>query len=227
MLPKDILHIIDNYNEPGIFVIVDYAICWFNGKRFESICTNLQSFVEILRDANGDIDESVLSWEIVTYENDLYCCVNSNVLIYKNRKFVSVKVPLLWNHPLRLFNSYPFMAKTTVNDISYFLTLNSKLEIIIENNVISTSQYLQWESRIFTYKNDIYIFGYDKNEKFNTITKQYTPISNTPFIGYDINLFNNKFYNIKKQKKYAIYDPEIDEWSLGEKNVSTRCIEYN
>ncbi len=38
MLPCDLMNIIEQYNEYGVFMNDEYEIYWFNGKRFEFWC---------------------------------------------------------------------------------------------------------------------------------------------------------------------------------------------
>ncbi len=70
MLPKDILKLIIDYNENGIFVLYNNEIKWFNGKRFE--VWNVFGL-----------------WEhFTTYKNKLYISYNLEWFVYKNKTFV-------------------------------------------------------------------------------------------------------------------------------------------
>ncbi len=193
MFPQDVSNIIDDYNEHGIFISLD-KIYWFNGKRFELWWESAY-------------------WIILTYEHDLYCydSYNKGVVLYRNKQFINVKLPSRWNHPLQLFNRFPFMS--ILHGIVYCMK-QGQLAIMNKNNINVLSKHKCRGSQIITCEDDIYVFGFIENQKFNTISKEYQTIPTSPFENYDIYLFNKKIYNFFSSTKYAIYDLEIGSWQI-------------
>ncbi len=196
MLPKDILSIIGQYDESGIFVVNNESIFWFNAKRLEYWCET----------------ENYL---ITSYCNDLYGRYNGEVYMYKNRKWEQIKVPQIWKHPLYLFRTNS--KQVILNDVVYRYDMNFERFDGKEIIELPTKIWRGFGISFHFYKNDIYYFGSAHNEKFSIIHQKWTEIATTPISNcyylMFMYLFNNKFYYFVGNKRYC-YDPEIDEWQL-------------
>ncbi len=196
MLPKDIMDIIDEYNEIGIFICYCKKIYWFNGKRFEIWCRSKYYYM-------------------LTYNNDLYYRKSKEILMYKNRRFEKVKVPEAWNHPLRVFSDG---KKLIDNDVYKYHWGKSVYKIINKHGqifILPQKNYPQYGLELLGYDNCLYYFGSGQNEKFvngkwDTIA-QYPNFKNQ----FDIYSFDGKFYAFEYNViDYYIYDSELDCWEL-------------
>ncbi len=108
MLPKDLLTIIENYNEEGIFIItrddsLKSKIYWFNGKRLEYF------FV-------GPYDGNAIgSYDGVLYSTDLSC----DYVVHKNKEWIlfNEKLP---NHINQMFDYFHFTSVNLDGIIHYY-----------------------------------------------------------------------------------------------------------
>ncbi len=195
MLPNDILSIIRNYNEPGIFVTLKQDIHWFNGKRLEYWCSSPFT-------------------PMITYNGDLYIW-DRYVRKYKNKRFDIIQNIFEWNHPLYKFWSTagPY---SICNNLIYQRNSNGFFELFDGDKIIKLPQknYPYIGLFMLNYVNDIYFFGSDCNEKFSTIDQKWTMIAQTPFQGQysDVYLFNDKFYNFNYDGTCNCYYPTRDYW---------------
>ncbi len=195
MIPKDIINIIDNYNETGIFVEYNGGIYWFNGTRFEYWCP--------LQDEN-----------ILTYENDLYYLANFKVFKYKNKDSIKVKVPKIWNHPLYLFSEwYGYVSQVIYQNKVYRHRYNSIIEMFDGKDVIRLPSKIEAACgvQILIYNQHIYSFG-TQNEKFDFKTQQWIKLKTSNCYGH-VYLFNNKLYRMERyDTTYYTYNVEFDTW---------------
>ncbi len=193
MLPKDIINIINNYNEIGIFVICFNKIYWFNGKRFEYWCP----------------------WQdaICTYENDLYYRLNHKVFQYNKNN--EIKVPQIWNHPLHLLaKKDECIAQVICQGQVYthhhcggFDRYDGKIITILPTKIYSgRGLYL------IVNGNYIYSFG-SMNERFDIITETWTALTCTvKFLDGIVYSMNDKIYQISDDLSYKIYNIELNLW---------------
>ncbi len=100
MLPKDISMIIDHYNEPGVFVVINNRIHWFNGKRFEYWCNPRLG-------------------TIATYQNNLYVRNSAGIWIYKNG-FIPMRIHKEWDE-LKIFGNRKYFQEVFFNGCVYGL----------------------------------------------------------------------------------------------------------
>ncbi len=186
MLPKDVTNLIVDYNETGIFVIIDFKIYWFNGKRLE---------FWIIKPIASDI---------LTYENNLYIKQCGELFIYTNKIWHNIEAPLMWNHPLYLFND-KYWSQVSLNGKVYRQTYSYRFEMFDgkQTTILERNGY---RSQLLAFNDDIYLFHGAISRKFNTITMQWSTLYNK------IYLFNEKFYCFPSTKTYNTYDPKNDIW---------------
>ncbi len=200
MLPKDILRLIDDYNEPGVFVIITYKIYWFNGKRFQYWC-----------------DFNIGT--ILTYQNDLYVRNYVGLCIYKNKSFHIIREKG-WNE-LKIFASDTSYLQVLVGkfiyEIGYHLTTMdlsfTKFDGINRINLLKKPHFSVF--KMILYKNEIFAFGNTYNEKFDLINNCWFPFARcTRYINYcHVYLFKDRFYAIKDKDAYVVYDPVTNCWN--------------
>ncbi len=201
MLPKDILRLIDDYNEPGVFVIsITYKIYWFNGKRFRYWC-----------DFNFGT--------ILTYQNDLYAMhYYTGLCIYKNNSFQQIIHKKGWNE-LKIFandKSYlQVLVGKFIYEIGYYPTIVdlsfTKFDGINRINLPKKPHFSVF--KMIPYKNEIFAFGQTHNEKFDLINNCWFPFATTPYINYcHVYLFKDRFYAIKDIDSYVVYNPVTNCW---------------
>ncbi len=211
MLPKDILNLIDNYNEDGVFIYRRGRIFWFNGKRTEP-------FGELFY-VSG----------ILTYNNNLYVRNYGTIHVYKNKKFHDVDVSTKWDHPLQIFKS---MNKILYNKRTYELRGQNLLYYInIEvfdgerTQLLPMKMYPQSGFKLFVYDNYLYCFGFRENEKFNFLTQKWELFATTPNHHHPICFFKGYFYIFTYDEQW-IYYPDLDTWK-NFLDAPTRCFQYN
>lgn len=192
MIPNVLLHLIDKYNENGIFINKDDKAYWFNGKRLE-FWTN--------------VDENT---EVFTHEKNLYS-LRSDLKIYKSKQFQSITIKRdIWNDSLNIKHQTCYFATALLNNLQYNSTGGGWLTIFDGKSNINTpsKKYLDYGYQLFAYNNHIYYFG-TKSERFNPITNIWTDIADCPVKDCPrIYFVNNCFY---ANTEYVYY-PDIDKW---------------
>ncbi len=199
MLPKDVSMIIDHYNEPGVFVIIDNKIQWFNGGRFEYWC-NYPKFGRT----------------IATYQNNLYLRIYAGILIYKNG-FMPIRINKEWDE-LRIFGNRKYVQEVFFNGCVYgldwvscgpnlkFTMFNGKKTIKLPDKPTFSTM------KMIIYKTEIFVFGPTQNEKFDVIRNCWFPFAGTPDIHLnDVYLFKDRLYATDYKNLY-VYDPVKDYW---------------
>ncbi len=208
MLPKDIVTIIDNYNEEGIILLIGDSFYWFNGKQCEF-------FVKAPKDIN----------RFLWYEGRLYFMNGNNILnILRMNKFVEFDGFILNNYynMLRLFRDRVYDSIVDKNNRVYLNAPHVKKLGHCHTNLINFNGS-RWESIIkknnrfcgkqfLIYNEIIYYFARVYNEKFDIEKNEWTPFANPNFKFGVMYLFEDKFYNINASHQ-IVYDPITDKWS--------------
>ncbi len=194
MLVKEILNLINKYNEDGIIVECENKFYWFNGSRYEFWCLKPQG-----------------ASHPVYYKSKLYVKIDLLVYEYKNKKFIlSLNEDVLVTSLLHF--KYRCLYKENVYD---FLNVGKKLWRIGKfGNWMQIDQEKPSYSGLFLfgYENCIYVIG-DKNEKFNLLTSSWSTFKKTPFLMTNGCFLNDKFYNLSEEDTFInYYDPKIDQW---------------
>ncbi len=208
MLPKNVISLISNYNEPGIFVLNKTAniqkLYWFNGKRFELWCKT-ESW----------------TWIVFTYENEVYrpSCGEHGLQKYKNKQFVEFKPPNKWNHPLYLFSIHGYQQTVCCQNI-YRRSLNYG-EMFDGHQVHPLLSYGRSGCFLFSYNDNVYTFDPDTFTKFSPTTKKWKVLNPSPFPGL-LYFFNDICYCFAvygHNDEYSVYDRKTNQWTIKKINL--------
>ncbi len=185
MLPRDVISIISQYNEEGIFLIVAVKskrnqIYWFNGKKWSYYC-----------DGYDDLLTAIY------YNKSLYLRSFSGYLFkYKNNKWVKLADINLSDSLLIGLTSW---GKAQIGNYSY--RWNDVIERIYghchyHGKLLQPTYRKTSNCHLVVFKHWLYVFDSNHNEKFNTATNvwiEFPCINKKILLAF---LFNNLFYLI-------------------------------
>lgn len=197
MLPRDLLRIVDGYNEhdKGFFFVSSNLVYWFNGKRYEIWChTNISINLVYDRSINLVYDDGYLKVQDT---------------IYKNLKWQ----PLIFNAQ---------KSNVRINSVDYTLEyLHVGKFILLDKKLIELKvpdkNYDDFGVFVMVYESILYFFSSTKNEKYDFTLNKWSDFTNPVLkgsIGQCYSL-NDLFYIIEDiTYNIHIYDPKLDKWSF-------------
>ncbi len=206
MIPSVLLKMIDNYNEVGVFILLNDCIFWFNGKRIEYWCLRPQ-----------DCDR-ILTYKFQLYYQQIAVSIRqTNNFIYKNGKFRKINIKhLAWNHPLVLL--FRFDQQVNINGNVYLFDHKSIDRINHINRLDMISRCPSFKLFVFkmmAYKSFIYYFFLNEKQQncfFDINTLEWHNFKNFPFpCDARFYLFQDNIYIIKKDF-FLRFDPIINSY---------------
>ena len=189
MVSKNILSIINKYNENGIIIAKNDKFYWFNGHRYEYWCAKPKN-----------------SSKHAYYKNNLYVLINRISHIYKNGQYefawICIVQTMLYNRKTCIYkgNVYEFHNRKLY---AYETNQNSTCSEIGNQKPFNGGDFL------FGYDNHIYVIG-TKNEKMNLSTGIWSYFKSTTFDIENGCFVNDRFYELINFTHY--YDPKLDDW---------------
>ncbi len=206
MIPKDLLLLIDKYNEDGVAIDINDHVYWFNGKRFEYV-------------APVPIDH-MRTHDVIYYNGSFYSCnpytKEKYLFLLKGNKFVLIDKTFIETfrkyHPLKLFvNNENITQQFIIKNSKYRFKYDMSFINKIPKNGISHPLY---RSRCIpiAYKNFIFVFELGGYFKFDCHTEQIVMSRpNSEQVPFNRVLFKDKIYFFKNEN-YLVYDIINDQW---------------
>lgn len=185
-IPKDLLQLIDRYNEEGIFIINYPNIYWFNAKRFEFWVSGFE--------------------DVLYYKNNLYVKnVYDRVLIYVHKEFHFIETEpanLKYNNLLKLFFNPNYKTMCINNDTVFTVVDNKQISMYNGKKTTFITNDSPTCYQLFYLNDYIYIFGAvsTHSAKYNLTTKKWSILDDSELFGM-IYQFQNKFYSFEDNKK--------------------------
>ncbi len=202
MLPKDLMDLINKYNEVGTMCHNANNVYWFNGQRFEFWCEKLQNF----------------DYDMLYIDNQIYGIDMSTFTIYqfKNKCFVETTNSGLVMEYFKIYYSSRFIY---LEDHSIVCSFNGNLVNVKFDkggNEITTvlTEIAESYCRLLKHNNSIYCFDSNKLGVFNLNDKSWAFIHhNCMFYNiYTMNCVNGLIYFFDKTHCDFIFDTKLNQW---------------
>ncbi len=204
MLPKDLMNLIDKYNEIGIMCHNADNVYWFNGKRFEFWCEKLHNF----------------EYDMLYIDNQIYGIDMSNYTIYqfKNKCFVKTIIYGLVKEYFTKFYSSRFIY---LEDHSIVNSSNNALVNVKYDEsgkkittVLTSNINIESYCRLLKHNNLIYCFTAKKLGVFNLIDKSWIFIHHNYMMDniYTMNCVNDLIYFFDGTHCDFIFDTKLNQW---------------
>ncbi len=205
MIIKNLLKVIDDYNEVGIYFVFDGKLWWFNGKRSEKWCHSYPD-------------------KIYLYNNNVYGIDSGGSIthILKNNKFEPCKqawwsimnLGMYENH-INPFHSYIDKNKTIYNYSTMSFRKNDKR--------LMDKRYVLGGFKLLHYDGFLYYFSshkYGINEKFDLKTEEWLSFYHPSKTILDVNLYGGLFYILFEDGTIGTYNPVNDKFKLKKKLIN-------
>lgn len=187
MLPKDLVNLIEKYNEVGIFFNFNGYLHWVGKKRTEKWCICYYDKIQYL---NGVLLASCAA--PLNYFGQL-----SGIKFYSYYHNLRVNFHECFNEYYNLYYNYE-----NLNFVSHpgQISLPSKRYAMNGFKLLSMGKML-------------YYFGnFNNNEKFDIEKQTWSAFSNYPKKIMDVNIFEDIFYILMPSGNIIIYDPKLDKY---------------
>ncbi len=196
MIIKNLLRIIDDYNEVGIYFVFDGKLWWLNGKRSEKWCTSYSD-------------------KIYLYNNNVYGIGSGDGFIthiLKNNKFEKYKQA--WQSILNLdmYHIHPFHLYIDKNKTIYNYTTMAFRK---NDNFLKRKVYEVDGFKLLHYDGFLYYFSghkEERNEKFDLNTEEWSSFNHPGETILDVNLYGGLFYILFEDGTINTYNPVNGMW---------------
>ncbi len=190
MIIKNLLKIIDDYNEVGIYFVFDGKLWWFNGKRSEKWCTSYSN-------------------QIYLYNNNVYGIDSGGSIthILKDNKFKPYKQAWQSIMDLGMYHIHPFHLYIDKNKTIYNY---STVSFRKNDNLLKYKVHGTHAVKLLHYDGFLYYFSGHKegiNEKFDLKTEQWSSFNYPGETILDVNLYDGLFYFLFEDGTINTYNP--------------------
>ncbi len=200
MIPGNLMDIIKQYNENGVFMNDIYnRIYWFNGKRFEFWCQ-----------ANGD--------DILFAKNDIYVFENNQIFKWQKKKFQICKSKSIIINCFRKQRAESFICLQNGSIIKFE---NNQLlhQMSWICDIVLHPKRLEGNAALFKFKQFIYIFQHWRIHKFDLNRKQWVDVQENEYVRTEeiVQLNERLYFFNTKMECTRIFNLLFEKWETVQK----------
>ncbi len=200
MISKDLMNLINAYNENGIYFLFSHTLWWFNGKRIEKWCY-CPDISRIFVDDGNLYARTEPYREVFILENQSfkYCGILEDIFDIEDEHI------------------NPWYICFDDDDNLYTYARGEPFQK--NGNPLPRKKYYYNGNKLLYYDGFLYYFSFDfkgqNNEKFDIKTNQWSFFNDQLIYENwisDIYLLNNIFYTLFGNGKIGTYNPKTDTW---------------